>query len=284
MTRTLAALALLAGLGYPEPAAIVLRQPAYGSARPGYALVVFGADERCRVWLVSDGRALYVDRNGNRDLTEPDECVEPDDRGDYVCDVLACDRDGRKGTYRLRVTPAADGEEAGIKYLSVHPVEDIQRFHSTAGIVRFGRTPEDAPVIPIDGPLRFVLMDHWTGATTCRILPPDGGEHEFSILVATPIRGTEEEAYVYPNLWALQGGDLPDVRAEFEPREPGSATLVPSVHVWQCDCARRYRCTVDVPPATATRSARLVVSVPGWRYGELKPATFELRYGDATAE
>ena len=37
--------------------------------------LVGGADLHNRVWLVHDGDLLYVDRNGNGDLTEHGECI-----------------------------------------------------------------------------------------------------------------------------------------------------------------------------------------------------------------
>src|SRR5437868_9329865 len=48
------------------------KEPPYQS-KPKYCLLVFGPDAKTRVWLVLDGDVLYVDRNGNGDLTEPDE-------------------------------------------------------------------------------------------------------------------------------------------------------------------------------------------------------------------
>jgi hypothetical protein len=38
--------------------------------------LVFGPEARERVWLVRAGDRLYVDKNGNGDLTEPGECVQ----------------------------------------------------------------------------------------------------------------------------------------------------------------------------------------------------------------
>jgi hypothetical protein len=51
------------------------KEPAYQS-EPRYCLLVFGPAARSRVWLVLDGDLLYVDRNGNGDLTEAGERVE----------------------------------------------------------------------------------------------------------------------------------------------------------------------------------------------------------------
>src|SRR5262249_30707918 len=48
----------------------IAREPAYASKAPKYCLLVYGPEERARVWLVLDGDILYVDRNGNGDLTE----------------------------------------------------------------------------------------------------------------------------------------------------------------------------------------------------------------------
>ena len=45
------------------------RQPAYKSA-PKYCLIVLGPDAKTRIWLVIDDNRLYVDRNGNGDLTD----------------------------------------------------------------------------------------------------------------------------------------------------------------------------------------------------------------------
>jgi hypothetical protein len=47
----------------------IRREPAYRST-PKYCLLVFGPKAEHRVWLVLDGESLYVDRNGNGDLTD----------------------------------------------------------------------------------------------------------------------------------------------------------------------------------------------------------------------
>ena len=47
----------------------LVKEPNY-KGKPGYCLLVFGADAKVRVWLVKDGDTLYLDRNGNGDLTE----------------------------------------------------------------------------------------------------------------------------------------------------------------------------------------------------------------------
>jgi len=51
------------------------KEPAYQTKAPKYGLLVFGPEGKDRVWLVLDGDVLYVDRNGNGDLTEAGEKV-----------------------------------------------------------------------------------------------------------------------------------------------------------------------------------------------------------------
>jgi hypothetical protein len=52
----------------------IKKEPAY-KGKPAYCLLVFGPEAKNRVWLVLDGNTLYVDRNGNGDLTEEGERI-----------------------------------------------------------------------------------------------------------------------------------------------------------------------------------------------------------------
>jgi hypothetical protein len=49
----------------------IAKEPVYQTRSPKYCLLVYGPQATPRVWLVLDGNALYVDRNGSGDLTEP---------------------------------------------------------------------------------------------------------------------------------------------------------------------------------------------------------------------
>jgi len=52
----------------------IAKEPAYRS-KPKYCLLVFGIEAKAHVWLAQDGDTLYVDRNGNGDLTDPREKI-----------------------------------------------------------------------------------------------------------------------------------------------------------------------------------------------------------------
>jgi hypothetical protein len=51
----------------------IKKEPEYRTKSPRYCLLVFGPEARTKVWLVLDGDSLYIDRNGNGNLTEPGE-------------------------------------------------------------------------------------------------------------------------------------------------------------------------------------------------------------------
>ena len=103
--RFLSALALLMVVATPLSAADlakidrkIAKEPAYRT-KPKYCLLVFGPEAKTRVWLVQDGDTLYVDRNGNGDLTEPGE------------KVAAEKRDGaEEGEYTFKVGDIRDGQ------------------------------------------------------------------------------------------------------------------------------------------------------------------------------
>jgi hypothetical protein len=50
----------------------IRKEPEYKD-KPKYTLLVFGPEAKTRVWVVQDGETLYVDRNGDGDLTGKDE-------------------------------------------------------------------------------------------------------------------------------------------------------------------------------------------------------------------
>ena len=100
---------VVVGLGWaaPSPAVdlttidrIIQREPKYQTKMPKYALLVFGQEAKTRVWLVLDGDTLYVDRNGNGDLTEPHEIVKGE---------------GKNGRYTFQAGEVQDGERTHVE-------------------------------------------------------------------------------------------------------------------------------------------------------------------------
>ncbi len=90
-------------IDYNKVARPLVKEPAYKSKKPGYALLLFGPEAKLVVWAVLDGETLYIDRNGNGDLTDDGEgfateadcknieIADPDGKTRYVIDRVQTD-------------------------------------------------------------------------------------------------------------------------------------------------------------------------------------------------
>ena len=94
---------LAAAVDYDKVERKIVQEPAYRTGKPRYALLLFGAEAKLAIWVVLDGRTLYVDRNGDGDLTakneqfaKESECkaveiLDPDGKTRYVIDSVESD-------------------------------------------------------------------------------------------------------------------------------------------------------------------------------------------------
>jgi hypothetical protein len=173
----------------------IAREPAYATKAPRYLLLVFGPDAGQRIWLVHDGDTLYVDRNGNGDLTEVGEAVpakkrdgsDPDEdgRGFEVGDLTVGGRTHKALVVGL--TPLARMSEetqsmpharellrADPKAQAATVTLEVQHLRlkgpgvegrvpvlagplDLGGLLVFALTPKDAPVVHPDGPLAITF-------------------------------------------------------------------------------------------------------------------------------
>jgi len=133
----------------------IAREPAYRS-KPAYCLLVFGPQAKTRVWLVRDGNTLYVDRNGNGDLTEEGERVvrkaAPAPHFE-AGDITAA---GCRGKYTQLVVQFHDKEGWTVLVISVAG-KGRQAASEGERSLRFAARPENAPVVHLDGTLTMRL-------------------------------------------------------------------------------------------------------------------------------
>jgi hypothetical protein len=180
MTRTFLAgsLAALAAALLAAPAGAgdlkgtprtLTKQPTY-AGKPGYALLVFGEKAEQRVWLVLDGDTLYVDRNGNGDLTESGEKVAPDgepesgendaakfssvsfDGGEIPGAAGAPPYEGLT-VQRIVMEPkaGAPAEFKGGTFTTV--AVTLEQVCEQSATPTFAPKPDDAPIVHFGGPL-----------------------------------------------------------------------------------------------------------------------------------
>ena len=134
----------------------IAKEPAYKS-KPKYCLLVFGPEAKTRVWLVLDGETLYVDRNGNGDLTETDEMLtqeRPWPRQEFPAVFLSLPGEERR---QMRVTVHHYRGESEVKE-GPHPAIDITFGGKTWSTPskQFSEQPKDAPIIHLNGPVSLL--------------------------------------------------------------------------------------------------------------------------------
>jgi hypothetical protein len=144
----------------------IAKEPKYSTASQEYCLLVFGPNADKHVWLVRDGDALYVDRNGNGDLTEAGEMVrKPKEYSGFACgDIVS--RDGKTTYQGLSVNAFSDGYRLRVQVPGTGPQM------VGLGVVqkpRFAARAKDAPIIHFGGPLAL------TQFSTKRVIPRDNG-------------------------------------------------------------------------------------------------------------
>lgn len=125
----------------------IAREPAYRGT-PTYCLLVFGLEAKTRVWLVLDADTLYVDRNGNGDLTQPDKRVQ---NNGFRFDVgRITETDGSTRETFLWLRRVSSGILMGLQRNG--RVQRYVGFDATDRLT-FADRPADAPIVHFDGPL-----------------------------------------------------------------------------------------------------------------------------------
>ena len=199
----------------------VTKEPAYEN-KPKYCLFVFGPDAKTRVWVVRDGDTLYVDKNGNGDLTEKGERLKPEKPGESFLQFKGIevavsefaytdvwvnalrvtkesaaslpalkkllDRDPQAWYYTVGATTAKRGSKETRPGIA-GPVKQMANGDGLGYLV-FADKPQDAPVVHFNGPWTMGLQD-----TLQRLRV--GEERTLQVGVGTPGVGAGSFAFVF---------------------------------------------------------------------------------------
>jgi hypothetical protein len=168
----------------------IAKEPAYKN-KPKYCLLVFGPEAKQRVWLVQDGAVLYVDRNGNGDLTEAGNKIAAEKNEGAEGGAFAfklpelrvgarlhknlnvyifnldqfAERDARAKEFVAK-NPAAraymvriDVEMPGWKGTGIGGrVQQSGFYVDVNGVLQFADHAKDAPILHFGGPLQVTLF------------------------------------------------------------------------------------------------------------------------------
>jgi hypothetical protein len=300
----------------------LIKEPVYQSKTPQYAVLAFGAKAHTLVWLVLDlaydplrekpgnKDSLYVDLNGNGDLTDPGEripagVITSTHEGRIaereleqhlpqfkVGDIVTRDRKMKKYTgLTVDVGWFVPGQRYRRVTLTVNvPGRGAQSVSSP--LLRFADKPADAPVIHFDGPLalRLNMSTIWhypvddTGKK--QAAPPwyeeaplvRGKECDLTAEIGTPGVG--------PGTFLLMSADIPpsDVHpvadVEFQHRDPAKPAIRVQVELTQRCCGTLFKGKVRVPEDAALGKAKVSLSFPGWADGDVSSTDTEVTVVD----
>jgi hypothetical protein len=165
----------------------IAKEPAYSTKSPWYCLLLLGPEAKAKVWMVLDGDKLYVDRNGNGDLTDPGECFTRAP-GDDVFRVPDLNLGVAKKKYAdVRVNWRPDGVGGNGKF-HLHVIVRVNEHDQYAMVPAKAADPAKATLLHFDGPLKpflqvepFKPQQHFTR----------GKEHLLGVQLATSYPGVE---------------------------------------------------------------------------------------------
>jgi len=215
----------------------IAKLPKFTAEKQLYALLILGKDAATKVWLVADGENLYVDRNGNGDLTDDGEPLaaktSTDLRGRYRTCEWSVGRLAPRSPYLVHVAVQyintswhpEDPALADPQWDTLLKLPDANRSairvrrpvsrRDYSGSTGFRSSPEDAPVLHMDGPLTLLLK----GGPTLKRTEPT----ELQVTVGTPAWSRDlPGSYVWLAYEAFPAAARPVIEVEFPGRRPGS--------------------------------------------------------------
>jgi len=194
----------------------IKKEPAYQSKTPKYCLLVFGTEAKTRVWLVLDGNTLYIDQNGNGDLTDKGERVEKE-KGKLALfkagDVL--DVDGKtKHTSVLVMQQMEEGQTFTFVTAMVGGKRMFMAGLDSGGVLQFADKPQRAPIIHFGGKLRMGLNAKFLESQKEELIRSDKGE-ELYAWVGTPGLGKGTFAAIMHQVGGIPADVHPLAEIEF---------------------------------------------------------------------
>jgi hypothetical protein len=145
----------------------IKKEPTY-KGKPSYCLLLFGPAAEKRIWVVRDGDILYVDRNGNGDLTDEGERIQGK-RGA----VTRSEAPRQRIQFLVEGITGAKGEKLGFVYeyyedrtigdflflyedFRIEPIQLTgKQVQGVTGEFDFSQKREKCPVYHFQGPLTF---------------------------------------------------------------------------------------------------------------------------------
>ncbi len=254
----------------------IAKEPAYDSS-PRYAMLVLGTKAESKIWMVEDGKALYVDKNANGDLSDDGPPIAPthmrqlglSDKGipkwdcDYVIDELTPQDGSRHTEFVLRRWNYGDKE---VQYgLSLMLDGRTPMYAGWFGTF-WAASPEKVPLIHFGGP----LYPH----VRFKEFVVDSGARRLSIAFINPGRGEGASSYLSFN--ALPTTMIPLVQIDWPVAEGAPPLRTSNQLTERCCYWEFYDPKFQVPQGAVAGTATVTISLPGGAF-PLELATDQLK-------
>lgn len=141
----------------------LLKEPTY-QATPKYNLLAFGDTAGVKVWMVEDGKRLFVDKNANGDLTIDGAPIQPSNvrkvgadgwDHNYLLDAITPSDGSRHTNFDLRRWNYSDPQDSSGLSLSVD--DRLPMYAGWFGTF-WSTRPETAPVVHFGSPFTPRLL------------------------------------------------------------------------------------------------------------------------------
>jgi hypothetical protein len=239
------------------------KEPTYRST-PKYSLMLLGANGDVKVWMVEDGKRLYVDKNANGDLTDDGPPIEPSDvrsmgnRGaggdhwdfNYVLAAIT-PPDGLQHTH-FNLRRWNYGAEEDSYGLSLSVGDRLPMYAGWFGTF-WSAKAKTAPVIHFGGPVTPKMLRY-------KEFTVGSGSRRLSVAFTNP--GSDAGAVSRLSIDALAANVVPKLNIEW-PTAGGGPPLQTSHGLFERCCYWEFYTTVfKVPPDVAVGVAKVSVELP----------------------
>jgi hypothetical protein len=240
----------------------IVKEPKY-VAQPRYALLVFGTQADSQVWMVEDGKSLYIDRNANGDLTDDGAPIVPANvkewtiegsarfQFDYVLDEITPTGGARHSDFCLHRWNYGEKEDS---YGLLVTLDGQTPMYAGWFGTFWSESPKTVPFVHFGGPMQPKLLRF-------KEIVVGSGTQRLSVGFMNPGRGEGGTSRL--SIDALPQATKPVVRIDW-PVADGAPSLQTSHTLMQRCCYWEfYDPDFKVPPGVSPGTARATVSLSG---------------------
>jgi hypothetical protein len=209
----------------------IRKQPVY-KGQPHYALLLFGPEAKTRVWVVKDGETLYVDRNGDGDLTGKDERLTLEYANQNLngygglrncnIEIRDADKQTRYVIQAIGIYPENDKTKAELHLDAVVEIKGPRVSYRQYCDAQLGASPDKAAIAHYHGPLMIEPRRiYWKLTPELSRLPTGDPAGEISAVVGT--MDAERGCWVVVRSEELPKDLHPVVEVEYRASKTGAA-------------------------------------------------------------